>query len=1014
MKRKSLYGLLLLPFLIFGHDGQGQQTKAFDPPTADYNSAMTLFQQEQYGAAARAFGKVIDSKDSKHLEKLNASYYEALCGLELEHEDGAYKMTRFISDNPEHTLVKRAYFQLARYQFGNKKYSQALRSFENVEIPELDRDERIEYYYKKGISLYKNNKSPQAKSSLAKVVNTTSEYSDQAAYYYGVIAFEEGEDDLAAEYFEKVKAVRSLKKSVTHYLTMIYHRKVDYDRMLELAGPAYETASGKEKPVLALMIGDAYYQREQYSAALPYFEFYERFSRRSMKRADAYQVAYTYLQNENYKAAIPNFQQAVGEEDELSQNAYYHLGYCYLKTDQKKFASKAFASAYQLGFDSRISEDALFNYAKLTMEIASDPYNTAISALEDYIEKYPDSERVDEAYSFLANLYLSTNNYKQALNSFEKIKYRNDELREAYQKICFYRGIELFNENKLDEAIDLLKKASLDDYDRSIAAEALLWTGEAFYRQDNTWGAIKYYKEFLNKPASKKLDAFATAYYNLGYAYFNNKDYSTAVTWFGKFVDYRGNKDESLLTDALTRLGDCYFIRKDYDRAIRYYSTASQSGKGRADYALFQQAITQGASGIFADKAGTLKRLVNEYPGSTYADDAKYELGVTYLLLNRNSDALSWFNRVVKDHPKSRFVVKSLLKSGLIYYNDRRNNEALKVLKQVVNEYPGTPESREALNSIRNIYIEQNKVDEYYAFAEGLSFADVSVSEQDSISYIAAENLYMENNCLEAITAFGNYLDRFPFGTFAANASYYKAQCEIKQGNKEQALEALEFVISQPTSGFTENSLLQAARISMELEVWDKALAHYTRLADEAESKEIQLEALEGMADCNYTLGYYADAITSSMKMLASEKVDDHRINKAHYMMAKSYMALDNIENARLEFKIAEKLSNTEQAAESKYMVAYIDYITERLNEAESGVFELSDNYGSHDYWVARGFLLLADIYVAKGNIFQAKETLKSIIENYKGPELGEIAAQKLDELEKSEADTENSKDGIE
>jgi predicted negative regulator of RcsB-dependent stress response len=74
----------------------------------------------------------------------------------------------------------------------------------------------------------------------------------------------------------------------------------------------------------------------------------------------------------------------------------------------------------------------------------------------------------------------------------------------------------------------------------------------------------------------------------------------------------------------------------------------------------------------------------------------------------------------------------------------------------------------------------------------------------------------------------------------------------------------------------------------------------------------------------------------------------------------------------------------------------------------------LSDNYGSHDYWVARGFLLLADIYVAKGNIFQAKETLKSIIENYKGPELGEIAAQKLDELEKSEADTENSKDGIE
>ena len=34
-------------------------------------------------------------------------------------------------------------------------------------------------------------------------------------------------------------------------------------------------------------------------------------------------------------------------------------------------------------------------------------------------------------------------------------------------------------------------------------------------------------------------------------------------------------------------------------------------------------------------------------------------------------------------------------------------------------------------------------------------------------------------------------------------------------------------------------------------------------------------------------------------------------------------------------------------------------------------------------YWTACSFIVLSDVYVAKDNDFQAKETLKSVIENY-------------------------------
>jgi TolA-binding protein len=447
-----------------------------------------------------------------------------------------------------------------------------------------------------------------------------------------------------------------------------------------------------------------------------------------------------------------------------------------------------------------------------------------------------------------------------------------------------------------------------------------------------------------------------------------------------------------------------YKRQKDYSEAISFYNRAIRSGNAGTDYALYQKAVTQGASGLFNDKARTLEELRQRPGRSTYTDDAKYELAVTYMLLNKNRDALSWFNRLVSDHPDSRFTVKAMLKSGLIYYNDNNSNEALRVLKQVVENYPGSPESREALNSIRNIYIDQNRVNDYYAYAENLSFADVTVSEQDSITYIAAENLYMENKCDEAISAFDAYLERFPYGTFSVNASYYKAECELKKGNRELALASLEHVIRQPVSEFTGNSLLQAARLSMMMEEWDKALDYYGRMSEFSELKEHEMEAMESMTDCYFELERWAEAITMAMRMLGNEKVDDARINKAHYIMARSYYAMENLENARVEYGITENLADDPLGAEAKYMIAYIDFVTGKYTEAENGIFELSENYASYDYWVAKGFLLLADIYLATGNEFQARETLKSIVEHYRGPDLGEIAAQKLKELDENAA----------
>ncbi len=68
--------------------------------------------------------------------------------------------------------------------------------------------------------------------------------------------------------------------------------------------------------------------------------------------------------------------------------------------------------------------------------------------------------------------------------------------------------------------------------------------------------------------------------------------------------------------------------------------------------------------------------------------------------------------------------------------------------------------------------------------------------------------------------------------------------------------------------------------------------------------------------------------------------------------------------------------------------------------------FEFIDEFSSYDYWLAKSFILLADIYTITGDLFQAKQTLQSIIDNYEGAELVKVAYEKQNiifEMEKAE-----------
>ena len=88
------------------------------------------------------------------------------------------------------------------------------------------------------------------------------------------------------------------------------------------------------------------------------------------------------------------------------------------------------------------------------------------------------------------------------------------------------------------------------------------------------------------------------------------------------------------------------------------------------------------------------------------------------------------------------------------------------------------------------------------------------------------------------------------------------------------------------------------------------------------------------------------------------------------------------------------KLQDYDEGAEAKYYLAYLTYLDDSLDLAVKMIFELAESYAS-DYFIAKAFILLADIYVVQENDFQAKATLESIIENHDGEELLNLARKK-------------------
>jgi tetratricopeptide (TPR) repeat protein len=973
----------------------------------DFYKGMNLFSKQKYGAAQLQFQNVMERYAGRHSEiAKSAEYYNALCAVRLFNDDAEYLMYKYINQYPESQKISEAYFELGNFAYDKKSWGTALKWFGKLDRYDLTKGQQGEYLFKKGYCHFMRNEYDEARIPFYELKDSEQKYTVPATYYYAHIAYVQKNYETALENFLALKEDETFSPVVPYYISQIYFLQGKWNQLLEYAPPMLEKVTEKRYAEVSRMIGEAYFQTEQFEKAIPYLEKYHELTG-NPSRKDNYQMAFAYYMAADYAKAVDYFKAAATGRDELSQSALYHLGDCYMHLDQKNQARLSFSVASRLDYNAEIKEDALFNYAVVTYELSYDPFNEAVVAFNQYIYLYPTSKRIDEAYKYLVLAFMSTKNYKTALALLEKIRNKTPEIEKAYQRVAYFRGLELFNNLLFNDAINKFDESlKYKQYDNELKTLCYYWKGESFYRLKDFTSALEYYNQFMSSPGATALDVYNNCQYNIAYCYFEMDNYAQAMTWFRKFENRSKGAPTRLLGDTYNRIGDLLFLNMGYTDAVEYYDKAIDLGLVDVDYTLFQKGFSLGLMNRHMDKIMVLTRILDSYKNSAFTADALYETGRSYFILQQPEKSIPIYQKILTQHANSSYASKALLQLGLIYYNQNDYQESLAQYKKVISDYPGTSEANSALVGIKNVYVDMGQVDNYFDYIRSIGISeDMTLSAQDSLNYISAENVYMTGDCAKSIESFNNYINRFVNGRFLLQAHFYKAECHVNAGDLENALESYSYVVSRPRNQFTEPALVSASRINFSLKRYPEALENYLVLEDVAEVKSNISEALIGKMRCYYLLEEYENTIEAARQVLLDDKIPEEVARESHFKIAKSFYGQDRFALALDEFKKVAAEVKSPEGAESKYRVAEIYYVRKDYQLAEDEIFNFIDLNTPHQYWMAKAFIVLADIYLEKGDTFQAAQTLQSIIDYYEVTDDGilDLARRKKAEIQEKE-----------
>lgn len=936
-----------------------------------YNSGMYVSAEKELEALAN------DLPDKRSLLYSEVMANKIMCAIALGREDVDGLVKNLELDFPNDPQLAVLKMNLADAKFDSQDYTDALVMYEGIQPRNLYRSAHTAFYFKKSYCSIYAGKYDVALEGFQKVIGRPqSQYTYPAIYYSGYVNYLEKRFDDAYSYFEAARKDSRFSLLAEYYMVECKFMMKDYDYTIENGPKLYSKVNKQQKADLSRMVAESYFGRGDNEEAMRHLRQYLN-SGVNVTRKDRYfygVLAYSLGDTDN---AVEALQAVAGKDDAIGQSAYYYLGNCFLQRRNKMSALECFKSASELGFDPLVSEDALFNYAKLSYDVNSD-----ISVFGKYVEKYPNSGKDDIINSYVATSSLAGKDYPSAIEALRKISAPSSQDRVNLQKALLLQSVELINNGGYRAATPLLEESEDLDANPMTTEVSKYYLADCYYHMGNYRAALSKQNSLLMAPDFMDTDLGVDLCYNVGYTHFKLGDFESAAKYFEQYLDVADGSDAATFKDAGVRLADSYFMRNNYTTAAREYERVATQYRDGDLYPWYQASLSYGLAGNESKKQSVLESAVTQNRQSPMYMTTLYELGRSYVQTGKNDKAKKTFGEIIASRD-SLYYGRALLELAMIHANSGNYSQAISCYDKVVRQLPGTTDARNALAGMESIYQLQNRPSEYLAYLDkvGMSGIKTAVEKEDMI-FAAAEQLYFSGKYAEALRSLRSYMDSYPEGSHIGKAYFYTAEAYKKQGRKEFAADAYEKAMKANTGELAETSTANYADLTYGLGQYDKAFSAYESLLKLTTDADTRTKARTGMMLSEYGGRHYLKAIKEA-EQLRDATTDPDALRQADYICAKSYIVLGNREAAKpILGNLAADVSDA-IGAESAYILIEDTYNSGDYTALENMVYEFSDKNSNQVYWLAKSFIALGDSFADRGEWEQAKATWQSIADNY-------------------------------
>lgn len=696
----------------------------------------------------------------------------------------------------------------------------------------------------------------------------------------------------------------------TQWLARCYLKEGDAERSRRIAEDGLKRFGESDSSAgLQLVRIDAMFELPREKSRTP--ELYAKFAREHAKHEEApqaqYMAALAALESGDHESAkdysnqfLKTFSdsrllgdvQLVAAESRLLQGEYVEA-----------------ARAYQ-SFLKRGTEHPNADQAKVRCGLAlhmGEQHQQAVDWLNPLVNSIDNPTLRSEALSVLGRCYVALKQYDSGIDAL-RLGLRADPKRSANDETFLALAGALREQGRDAEADQQLRKLLTDFPQSKLAAEAAFRMAESAYRKEQYQQALGFYQDVVTQYGESEFASHAQ--YGLGWTLFSLGEYEKSISAMTMLIEqHRRSKSapKGLYVRAMAsyQLGNFRDAIEDIDSFVR-----TRPAKNDFLDAEYVRGLSQAGLGEFDAAAVTYAKILADAEGYAAADKVAYELGWTYLELNKPQESVVAFRRLAEDWPQSPLAAEGLFRVAEAHYDNGHFAEAAVAYQNSAAKSGGGEVAEKALHKLGWSLLKGNQIP-------------------------AAREAFIEQ------------LRKHAGGPLAGDARFLIGECSFKQDEWKTALSTFEKVVRAADSNYVALAAFRAGECAAALEDWESSRNWHQHVVQNHTDFELLPEARYGLGWALQNEGRFEQAI--SLYEAVTEQTQTETAAKARFMIGECCFAQKKHKDAARHFlKAAFLYNHKEWSAMSYFEAARCFEVLKDVEQAVSCYTQLLEKYPQH------------------------------------------------------------------